>query len=196
MWTSQRMFNQQLQHYLLFLNWLEAVHKQLEYCLGHLSHFKFHTKMAEKESDILIQDTYFKVSTISFWLAPPHPPSGGLQGSQQKRSAHHKTMLFGSWTGCHASMPVHGSTKNLICENTALSRCPAQTMEETSLGTTDYLHPPHLPLHDLSLSIRSTQQHTGVGKKPKHPFKKCTSVHRHLPHGEEKEQTTDVSHVA
>jgi len=53
-------------------------------------------------------------------------------------------------------------------------------MEETSLGTTNCLQPPHLPLHDLSLSTRSTQQYTGVGKKTKHPFKKnalqCTDI--------------------
>lgn len=137
--------------------------------------------MAEQETDVLIQDTYFTASTLSFWLAPPHPASGEVQGSQQKRSAHHKTMLFGSWTGCHASVPVHGSTKkNLICENTALSCCPAQTTEETPLGTTNYLQPLHLPLHDVSLSIRSTQQHAGAGRKTKQPFKKnalqCTDT--------------------
>lgn len=70
--------------------------------------------------------------------------------------------------------------KNLICENTVLSRCPAQITEETPFRITNYLQPPHLPLHDLSLSIRSIQQYTGVGKKPKHSFKKnalqCTDI--------------------
>lgn len=133
--------------------------------------------MAEKETDVLIQHTYFTVRILPFWLSPPHPASGRVQGSQQKQSVHHKIMLFVSWTGCNTSVPAHGSTKNVICENTALSQCPAQTTEETPLGTTNYLQPPHLPLHDLSLSTRSTQQYTGVGKKTKYPFKKNTLQH-------------------
>lgn len=85
--------------------------------------------------------------------------------------------------------------KNLFLENNALSQYPAHTTEESSLGTTNCFQLPHLPLHDLS--TRSTPKYTGVVKNPKPPFlKECTSVHSHFPCGEEKEQTTAVSHVA
>lgn len=54
--------------------------------------------------------------------------------------------------------------KHLFLANNVFSHYPAHTTEESSLGTTNYLQLPHLPLQDLP--IRSTQKYTGVVKKP------------------------------
>lgn len=106
-WTFQRIFNQLLQ--LFFSHWLEAVHRQLQYCLGQLSLFKFHTEMAEKRNwcfgprDLFYRDYTFLLigSSVScLW--------------RNTRSGYHKTMPFGRLDGCCTSVPVHGWTKKSL----------------------------------------------------------------------------------